>query len=113
VFCRDFIAGSGLDVFILPVGIVDLQLNELCIRMLRQQLIEEVRSVVEREAPVLYDPLFLQLADIIPETIVIVFFDIAPSQSMQQIEIKIACPGALEADPQFILGRLLILRGKL
>ena len=113
MFCRDFIAGSGLDIFILPVGIVDLQLNELRVRMLRQQLIKEVRCIMERKSPVLYDPLLLELAHIIPETVVIVFFDIASSESMQQIEIKIACPGALEADPQLILGSLLILCSKL
>ena len=113
MFRRDFVAGSGLDIFILPVGVIELQLNELRVRVSCQQLIEEVRCIMERKSPVLYDPLLLESANVIPETVFIVFVNIILSECMQQIKIKVACPGALETDPQLIFGRLLILCGEL
>ena len=61
----------------------------------------------------LYDSFLLEPADIIPQAVLIVFFNIILSESMKQIEIKIACPRALKTDPQLIFGRLLILCCKL
>ena len=41
------IDGSGLDFRILPVLIVDLQLDELCVGMIRQDLVEKFGPVVK------------------------------------------------------------------
>ena len=46
LYCN-LVAGFRLDDFILPVRIVDLQLDKFRVRMLRQEFIEEVRRVVK------------------------------------------------------------------
>ena len=56
-----FIAASGLHARILPVCIVDLQLDKLDIRVLRQQLIKHLRRVVKGKTVVADLPLRLLL----------------------------------------------------
>ena len=53
------ITGPGCHAGAFPVSIVDLQLNKLGVRMLGQQLFQQLGTVVKREAPVLDMPLLL------------------------------------------------------
>lgn len=61
VFHRRLIAGPGLDGFAVPVEVVQLQLDDLHLRVLGEDLVQHRRTVVEGEAQVADLPLVPQL----------------------------------------------------
>ena len=44
---RSFIIGTGCDFRVFPICIVDLQLDDVDLRMRRQNLIEQIRSFID------------------------------------------------------------------
>ena len=100
------IAGPGCHTGAFPVGIVDLQLNKLGVRMLGQQLFQQLGTVVKREAPVLDMPLPLLFLYKVPNVILFIFPDVSFADGMEQIVIKIPCPRPLQAGVQLLPGLL-------
>ena len=104
VFLADLIVQAGIDARVLPVGIVDLQLDEFHIRMLLQQFLKELGIGMEGEAVMTDQALCLELLYEIPEMVIIVFLDVAALQRVQQIVIEITGAAAIQADLDLLLG---------
>ena len=74
---------------VVPVSVVELDLNELDLRMLVQHLYEKLRSAVIREAQVLYLALFPFLyAPVEAIVLLICIVVISVFNAVEQIEIK-------------------------
>ena len=99
----------GFDARILPVSVVDLQLNEFHIRVLGQQFFQKFRVGMERETVVLDDALRFQFFYIIPEVIIFIFLIIESLYRVQEIVIKVARIGSLQRSQQFLLGCLFVI----
>ena len=96
VFSGYFVAGLRLHGRILPVRVVNLQLNELHLRMLIQDVFQLLRRGMERKAHMLNQPFLLLFLHPAPHVKIIKIFCTALSQVMEQIEIKIACSRLLQ-----------------
>ena len=99
----DFDERAGLYRRTIPVRVIDLKLHELRIRMLGQDLIQQLRPGVERESPVADFAGRFHFLHEIPQPILIVNFVIIILDRMEQVVVKIACAGALKADLQLLL----------
>ena len=71
------IVGAGGGLLGLPVGVVDLQLHELHVRVLGQKPVQQLRLVVEGKAVVLHKALRLLFLHKAPYIELVVFFDVA------------------------------------
>ena len=108
VFAGYFIALSGLNALALPVGIVDLQLNEFSFRMLGQDLVKHFGTVMEREADMFGQAFFLLFGS---KSETVGFLDLRIAvfvKSMQKDKVKIACLRPLQ---HRIKQRLIFLSG--
>lgn len=74
--------------------------------MAREDLVKHVRTVVEREAHVPYQAPLLCLGGKLPDAVVLVVVDVSRRERVQQVEVEVACPGALERHCQLPLGLL-------
>lgn len=79
----NLIVGTRGDGGVLPVGIVDLQLDELGFRVTGEQLVEQLGTAVEREANMAHQAITLELAHVVPEAKPIVLLVVAPHERMQ------------------------------
>ena len=92
----DFIAFPRLDAVIVPIQVIDLQLDEFRLRELGQDPVQRFRVVVEGETE-MADLAFLLLLLTEAEDVEIPHHgDIAPAQSVQQIVIEIPGTGLLQ-----------------
>ena len=111
VFSGYFIAGTGLNILVFPVSIVDLQLNEFYVRMIRQNLIQQFGGVMEREAIVANDAFFLQFFDIIPQTVLIVFRQVSLANRMKQLVVDIVGAKSFQRSIDLLFGISFVLGG--
>ena len=70
------------------------------------------RRGVEREAIMTYHSLRLQLFHVIPDAVTVEFLVIPLVNTVQEIEVQIACPRSFEAYIDLILGFLFVFGGK-
>ena len=93
---RRLIDGAGLDPFALPVQIVELDLDELHFRVLRQDPVQQLRRVVEGKAYMPHQALTPLLQK--PVEAVILFIDrvAVGLDAMQQIIVEILRAGQLQ-----------------
>ena len=108
----DFPVPSGGYAGIFPVGIIDLQLDKLHVRMLRKQVIQEGRVRMEGETPVSDQAFFLLLPDKIPQAVGFILFHIGTLEGVEQVKVKIARAGAFQAGEQLPLGGSFILHDR-
>ena len=93
---RDLIALAGLDLFILPIDVIDLQLHKFRFWMPRQNRIQLIRGIVEGKADVANLALRLLFEDKAPQIQIFIHRRAMIAQIVQQIEIKIARARALQ-----------------
>ena len=91
-----FIALTRLNAFALPVSVVDLQLYKFSFRMARQDLIQSICAIMEREAGMFNQAFFLHFLHELPATGLFCLFAGLTVQSMQQIEIEVTCLSTLQ-----------------
>ena len=103
-----FHVGTALNVRVIHVRIVDLELDEINIRVLRQELVEKIWTRVERETVMLDEALRLEFFYELPDVVFVVFGEVLILQRMQEIEIKISRTGPLKARIELLLCRLLV-----
>lgn len=109
VFAGGFVAEAGLDRIGVPVGVVDLELDELHLRMFGQHLVQRFGRVVHREAEVLDQALFLLLMDKVPDAEVVEDLGTFTAEVVEQVEIKVPGPGPPQGGVEHLLrflGRL-------
>ena len=106
VFPGNLIVRPGGDGRVLPVGIVNLQLDKVHLRMGGQELIQEVRTRVEGKAHVLDEALGFLLLGEVPQVELIIPGIVVFHQGMEQVVIEIFRAGALQADLELLFGRL-------
>ncbi len=66
MFAGDLVAEPGLNDVALPIAIVYLELNKFHLRVLVEQILQQIRRVVEREADMFDQSLLLKGEDEIP-----------------------------------------------
>jgi hypothetical protein len=88
---------------VVPVSVVDLQLDEVDIRVLRQEALEAVRARMERETPVTDDALLLQTAYPVPQLVLVVDVVVVVLDSVEQIEVQVVGAQTLEARRELTL----------
>ena len=98
------VAPAGLDVVVLPVRVVDLQLDELHLRVLGEQLVQHVGLVVEGEAHVLEQALLLHLQGVVPNAELVKGLGAVVAAVVQQVEVEIPGTGAPQRGLQHLLG---------
>ena len=104
----DLQAFAGSNARIVPVRVVDLELDKFNVRMVREKFIQKGRVRMEREAVVPDQPFLLLFFYKIPEMIFIVVLVISPLQRVQEIIIEVAGSGPLKRRIKFRLRALLI-----
>ena len=104
VLAGHLVAPAGLDVVVLPVRVVDLQLDELHLRVLGKQLVQHVGLVVEGEAHVLEQALLLHLQGVVPNAELVKGLGAVVAAVVQQVEVEIPGTGAPQRGLQHLLG---------
>lgn len=110
------VAAGDLIVFprghlgVLPVGIVDLQLDDVHAGVLGQQTVQQGRGAVERKAVVADAARGLLLLDKVPQTPLGVVPGVGVLHGVEQVVVEIACAGAGQALLQLAVGGLDVLR---
>ena len=100
------IATAGLDGGIVPVRIIDLQLDEFHLGMGGQKFVQFLRGGMERKADMPDKPLGLFFLHEVPEAIAVKNAGTALTQIVQQIKVKVARPGLPQGG--FKLGKSLL-----
>ena len=110
------VAAGDLIVFprghlgVLPVGIVDLQLDDVHAGVLGQQAVQQGRGAVERKAVVADAARGLLLLDKVPQAPLGVVPGVGVLHGVEQVVVEIACAGAGQALLQLAVGILDVLR---
>lgn len=60
-----------------------------------QDLFEELRLPMGREAGFAYEPLPLQVLDIVPDMEAVIASVVLLHETMQQVAVEVSCPGPL------------------
>ena len=107
VFSGRFIVGAGGDLGVLPVRIIDLHLDEIHLRMLRQQLVQQFRPGVEGKTQVADQSLFLLLPHKVPEMQLLITLVVVFHQRMQQVVIEVSRAGPLQTGGKLLACGLL------
>ena len=102
------VAFAGSNAWVIPVGIVYLELNEVDIGVIGEQLFKESGVSVERKAVVLYQTLCFKLLYKVPDVVFVVFLVVAALESVEQIIVKIACACSFKAGVELLLCALFI-----
>ena len=97
-FLADFPIPPRRHTGILPVGVIQLELNELRVRMRVEKRFEQVGIRVEGEAPVPDLPRLFQLLHIVPDMILVVLAEGAALDRVEQVEVEVSCARPLKAD---------------
>ena len=105
----DLPAPAGGHARIFPVGVIQLQLDEIHLRMLVQQLLQQHRVRVEGEAVIFHQALPLLLGHEVPDMILVILLHVVPLQRVQQIVVEIAGSGPLQAGPELLLRAFLVM----
>ena len=87
VFLCGFIAFFRIDVGIVPVGVVDLKLDEIRFRMFSEQIIQHLRRGVKGETDIADQPFFLLLFQKLKEMPVFVSLHIGDLHAMEKIVV--------------------------
>ena len=95
------------DLGVIPVGVVDLQLDKVHVGVLGQQLVQQGRGAVEGKAVMADQAPGLLLLHEIPQVPVVVVLDIGILDGVKQVVIKIAGAGPGQALFQLLLGLFL------
>ena len=91
---------------VVPVGIVDLQLDEVDVGILGQQALEALWAGMVREAPVANDALLLEATNPVPQLVVVIRLVVVVLDGMEQILVKVVRAQALQTGVQLLLGLL-------
>ena len=102
VLFADLIVSAGLHAGILPVSVVDLQLDEFRVRMLFEQFHQQFGISMEGEAVMPDQTFFLQLLYIIPDAVFFIFLIVCPLNGMDQIIIEITGAAAFQTGSDFL-----------
>ena len=97
---------------ILPVRVIQLELDEFRVRMRVEKRLEQIRIGVEREAPVPDPARLLELLHIIPDAVLVVFPVGAALDRVEQVEIEVSRSGPLEALVELPLRALLVVTSR-
>ena len=92
----------------LPVGVVELELDELDLRVGVQKLLQHLRVRVEGEAPVADQALFLLLLHKVPDTVIVILFIIVALQRVEQVVVEVSRARALQRGVELLLGAGLV-----
>ena len=92
----DFIASAGLNPLAFPVQIIDLQLNKFHLRMLRQDLIQQLGAAVERESGMFNQPCRLFIQKPAEAVQLLIFRQHGSFNAVDQIVVKIGDAGFLK-----------------
>ena len=92
----DLVALAALDVFVLPVEIVELELHDLKLRVVCQNTVQHLRAVVEGEADVADLALFFQRKRGLEGAAVDEMLQVLRAQRVHEIEIEIVEPAGFE-----------------
>ena len=84
------------DAGIVPVGVVDLKLNEFTVRMRFKNLNQKVGISMERETVMFDQSLFLQTFYIIPDAVFLILLPVRALNRMHQVVIDISGIGSLK-----------------
>ena len=103
----DFVAGSGLNVGILPVKIVYLKLYELSFRMICEDLVQDLRRIVEGDTGMFYKTFCLGIPDEVPYAVLLVPVHALVIQRVQKIKVEVSGSGPFQADLKLCQGLLL------
>ena len=104
VFPRDLIVCSGGYFRVFPVSVVNLQLDEINLRMHGQQLVKQCRRAVKRKANVSDQAFFLLLVHKIPQMELVISLIVVFLQRMKQVIIKIAGACSFQTGIKLLLG---------
>ena len=96
VLCRRLIHRAGLDPFALPVEVVELDLYKFHLRVLCQDLVQQLRRVVEGKARVLDEPLRLLVQQPVEAVKLLVLGVTARLDAVQEVVVEVARAGLLE-----------------
>ena len=96
VLDRRLIAGPGLYPLALPVQVVDLELHEFHLRVLREDLVQQLGGAVEGEAGVLHQSLGLLVQQPAEAVELLVFGIAAGFDAVEQVVVEVARPGLLQ-----------------
>ena len=105
---RHLVVGPGGDSRILPVGVVDLQLDKFRVGVRREELVQNLRRGVEREAPMLDEAFLFLLLYEVPEVVFIVLPVVPRLEGVEQVVVKVPGSGALQAGIELLFGALLV-----
>ena len=96
---RDLPAAPGLYAGVVPVGVVDLQLDKLHFLVGGQKLIQQLRGAVEGETEVPDLPGGLLLSNEVPQAVFLVSLVVVADagEGMEQVVVEIARLGSLQA----------------
>ena len=101
------IATTGTDERVFPVGIVNLKLYELNVRMVGKQLFQTFRRRVEGKAVVADQSLQLQLFHVVPDAKLVELLMVSLVDSMKEVEVNIARSCTFQTDVDLVLGLFL------
>lgn len=73
-FGGGFVAEAGLDAGIVPVGVVELELDELGFGVVVENAAEDIGGIVEGEADVADEAVVAEAVEIVPEAVAFVDF---------------------------------------
>ena len=93
---------------VLPVGIVELQLDEVHLGVRRQNLVEKLWVGMERETVVLDQALLLELRREVPDVIPVIDGVVVLLDGMEQVVVEVASPGPLKRGVELLLGALFV-----
>ena len=102
----DLVVGAGGHLGVVPVGIVDLELDEVHVGVLGQQAVQQGRGAVERKSIPADAAGRLLLPDKVPQAPRIVLPDVGVLQGVEQVIVKVPGAGAGQALFQLAAGVL-------
>lgn len=94
------IALPGLDVGVLPVQVVDLKLDQLGLRVVPEDLLQDLRSAVEGEADVPHQPLVPHLPEKLEGAQLLRHGVPHRPQVVEQVVVKVVHPAELQLPAQ-------------
>ena len=99
----DLKVAPGGHAGVLPVRVVDLELDEFHVRMSLQQFLQQLGIGVEGKAVVFDQALRLHLLHKIPDVVFVVFPVVVSLERVKQVVVKIAGARALQAGVKLLL----------
>ena len=96
VLYADLIAGAALYPFTFPVQVVDLQLDKLHLRVLREDPVQKLRLIMEGKARMLYEPLGLLIQQPGEAVKLLIGREHAGFNAVEQVVIKIPGTGLFQ-----------------